>query len=171
MAKCDCLNFCGDDTRIDPYSESCVDYHNRRTAALKWLADHVPCWDPNSTHIMRCDWHPVGYLFFADEITKTQGFAFSLEELDRERVWIGRSAFATTYQPVNEKKHWYALSYRGKCLDSSHQADATTYTGYPDTNLTMDHIMEGKENAGVRGDAVLISVSYLGFMTRKEFVG
>jgi len=102
MKKCDCLNFCGDDTSVDSYSESCVNYHHRRVSALKWLADYVPCWEPNATQIMRCDWHPVGYLFFAEETTKNQGFVFSLAELNRERVRIGKSEFTDLRQRLEK---------------------------------------------------------------------
>ncbi len=72
------------------------------------------------------------------------------------------------------KKHWFAFSYTGNNRDGSPgQAWASTYTGYEqrDSNVTMDMIHENKAYADVADDATLISVSYLGYMTREEFTG
>ncbi|MAM85753.1 hypothetical protein [Marinobacter sp. UBA2678] len=145
MQKCDCLNFCGDDTNIDPYSESCVDYHNRRTAALKWLADYVPCWDQAATHIMRCSWHAVGYLFFSEAIGKPhQGFLFSLEELNRERVRIGKTAFTDIRQQM--KQHQAQIDYLQPTC-----GDATIVLAKCARELRISHTIAGSW-AGVEED-------------------
>ena len=126
MKKCDCLNFCGDDTTIDPYSESCVDYHNRRTAALKWLADYVPVWEPGATHIMRCSWYPVGYLFFVDDTAGSQSFVFSLKEIHAERVRIGKPEFIATPEPegdgsIEPDLMWDADNPGDTCQESGYE--------------------------------------------------
>lgn len=65
--------------------------------------------------------------------------------------------------------HWYCFSYIGKLLKDGSHCNACTYTGYEHKEVTLGMIKENKRNAGVADDAVLISVSYLGHMTREEF--
>lgn len=70
------------------------------------------------------------------------------------------------------KKHWFAFTYTGKNRDGSPgQAWSSAYTGYAqrESSVTMAMIQENKAFADVADDATLISVSYLGFMTRDEF--
>lgn len=70
-----------------------------------------------------------------------------------------------------EKKHWFCFSYRGYNLDDGLTCDASTYTGYNHKNITLKAIKENKVHAGVRDSAVLISVSYLGYMNKEEIMG
>ena len=65
--------------------------------------------------------------------------------------------------------HWFCFSYIGRDRVSNQQVNACTYTGYEDNNITMAMIKANKENAGVKNDACLISVSYLSHMTKEEF--
>ena len=66
--------------------------------------------------------------------------------------------------------HWFCFSYKGKSIDSGEPCDAYVYVGRQGRNISKKAITENKVNAGVSGDAVLIAVSYLGEMTREEFV-
>lgn len=79
----------------------------------------------------------------------------------------------TRYKPQLEgdgnKRHWYALSYRGRDRESGCTADAVTYTGYPENALTMARIQAAKADAGVDDKAVLVCATYLGHMTKEEF--
>lgn len=70
---------------------------------------------------------------------------------------------------VDDRLHWYALSYRGKCLKTGREADAVTYTGYPENVLTKARIQQGKVDAGVNDKAVLVSATYCGHMTKADF--
>ena len=61
------------------------------------------------------------------------------------------------------KQHWYAYSFLGQGNTYS-----STYVGYEDNNITMPRIRAAKVFAGVSPDAVVLSVSYLGRMTRAQ---
>jgi len=65
------------------------------------------------------------------------------------------------------RQHWYCFSYTD--IAGSISIFASTYTGYIRKGITMQRINENKKNANVRGEAVLVSCSYLGYMTREEF--
>lgn len=71
------------------------------------------------------------------------------------------------------KKHWFCFCYTGRSSDSSERGQtwANTFTGYPCKEVTVQMINENKANAGVDENATVVSVSYLGYMTRQEFVG
>ena len=66
--------------------------------------------------------------------------------------------------------HWFCFSYTGKDLDGGWQCSASTYSGFSDRRLTLLRIAEGKALAGVTDEAVLLSASYLGYMTKAEFL-
>lgn len=70
-----------------------------------------------------------------------------------------------------EKSHWYCFAYIGNDLNSNLACHASTYTGYKNKKVTMDRIMKNKAHAGVTDEAVLLSVSYLGYMSNEEFKG
>ena len=82
-----------------------------------------------------------------------------------------RRELLATPQPEGDgnKRHWYALSYRGKDRESGCAADAVTYTGYPENALTIARIQAAKADAGVDDKAVLVCATYLGHMTKEEF--
>ena len=67
--------------------------------------------------------------------------------------------------------HWYCFSYIGKDIKTGLTANGCTYSGYTEEGVTLQAITENKQNAGVTDDAVLISVSYLGKMTKEVFTG
>lgn len=68
------------------------------------------------------------------------------------------------------KRHYYCFSYSGRdSLGNSYEAN--TYTGYKEKEITLSIINENKVYAGVSTNAVLISVSYLGYMTVEAFTG
>lgn len=66
-------------------------------------------------------------------------------------------------------KHWYCFSFSGFDENSKKQCQASSYTGYADRNISMARIRENKAYAGVSDNAVLISCSYLGRMTKSQF--
>lgn len=67
---------------------------------------------------------------------------------------------------MEQKLYWFCFSY----VDNA-RIYASTYTGYSDKSVTLKHIKENKTYAGVSDNAVLLSLSYLGYMTRMEFTG
>ncbi|WP_426994432.1 hypothetical protein [Methylomonas sp. CM2] len=67
--------------------------------------------------------------------------------------------------------HWFCFSYYGQCNETGRQATASAYVGYPGREVTAPMIDKNKKVAGVTGDSALIAVSYLGEMTREEFLG
>ena len=71
----------------------------------------------------------------------------------------------------DEKLHYFCFSYAGQTADTNQQCNACTYTGYNDKNITIAMIEKNKEYAGVNKNSALLSVSYLGYMTRTEFSG
>ena len=72
---------------------------------------------------------------------------------------------------TTDKCHWFCFSYQGYALDNGEKCKASTYTGYPLKYVNMKMIQDNKEFAGVDKDAVLISCSYLGHMTKEDFLG
>ncbi len=70
------------------------------------------------------------------------------------------------------KKHWFCFSYVGSSNDDGGAtAYGSAYVGYLRRGVTRAMIEENKGVAGLSRDAVLVSVSYLGKMTRGTFVG
>lgn len=69
------------------------------------------------------------------------------------------------------RQHWYVFVFQGDNADSGRTCMASTYTGYLTRGITLPRIAENKEHAGVDSGAVLLSVSYLGHMTRDSFSG
>ena len=69
------------------------------------------------------------------------------------------------------KKHWYSFSYEGANEDGTGHCVANCYVGYYFKGITKPMIQENKKAAGVSQDAALLSVSYLGKMTREQFLG
>jgi hypothetical protein len=76
-------------------------------------------------------------------------------------------------EPSSDYRHWYCFSFSGKIDGSVVGMDcrASTYAGYKQKNITLEMITEQKKQAGVTSSAVLMSVSYLGYMTSEEFKG
>lgn len=66
-------------------------------------------------------------------------------------------------------RHWYLFAFSGIEIESGRQCQASTYTGFPDKEITLAIIQEQKRNAGVTRSAVPIAVNYLGWMTKEEF--
>jgi len=66
-----------------------------------------------------------------------------------------------------EQKHWFSFTF-SEVQDSS-QVIASTYTGYDCKNLNMNRINENKGYAHLSQSAVLMGVSYLGYMSKDEF--
>ena len=70
---------------------------------------------------------------------------------------------------MSENIHWYAYSYIGKDV-FGHPSNGSVYIGYRDKKITKSRIQNNKKHAGVRDDAVLIAVTYCGYMTKEEFM-
>lgn len=68
-------------------------------------------------------------------------------------------------------KHWFCFSYQGPCDETGVPATASAYVGYPCREVTKAMIDANKAAAGVAKDSALIAVSYLGEMTRHDFLG
>jgi len=71
--------------------------------------------------------------------------------------------------PNEEELHWFCFSYIGNALECGGLGNGCVYSSYRSKNITLGMIKDNKGGAGLRDDATLISVSYLGYMTRKEF--
>ena len=69
------------------------------------------------------------------------------------------------------KLHYYCFSYIGVSISDCQQCYASTYTGYPEKLITVPIIEENKDYAGVLSSATLLSVSYLGHMTKDTLIG
>ena len=69
------------------------------------------------------------------------------------------------------KKYWFCFSFIGNCLEGNGQVQASTQTGYLKDKITMGMIKDNKERAGVDSNAAVVSVSYLGYMTKEELKG
>ncbi|MNO91595.1 hypothetical protein D3C76_831430 [compost metagenome] len=64
--------------------------------------------------------------------------------------------------------HFYSLTF----LDSRQQGETThanAYIGLPEAKVTPREIENARRTAEVSGRAVLLSVAYLGHMTREEW--
>lgn len=67
----------------------------------------------------------------------------------------------------SEQKHWFLFSFYGHTPTGS---VASACTGYRDKLITLGRIRENKAYVGFDENAVLLSVSYLGFMSREEMM-
>jgi hypothetical protein len=70
------------------------------------------------------------------------------------------------YSP--ERKHWYCFAFVGNSVEDGKECRSCTYTGYLDKLITMPRIKENEQYAGMKDGAVLLSVSYLGYMTKEQ---
>jgi hypothetical protein len=70
---------------------------------------------------------------------------------------------------VESRLHWYCFTFIGDG-ELGKNCYASTYTGYSDKKITKARITENKKYAKVTNTAVLISCSYLGFITKVEFL-
>lgn len=61
------------------------------------------------------------------------------------------------------KLHWYSFAY------SSGDETGSTYTGYDNKGVTLKMIQDNQVNAGMTKRSVLLSVCYLGYMTKAQF--
>jgi len=84
------------------------------------------------------------------------------EELQREESIV---------MVIQEKGHWFCLSYQGKRIESGLDCQASIYIGLENRNITKKDIDDNKKLANVTDKAVLMAASYLGYMTREEFEG
>jgi hypothetical protein len=64
---------------------------------------------------------------------------------------------------ISEGKHWYSFTY------TSGAEAGSTYTGYEGKGVTLKMIQDNKANAHMPVPSVLLSVCYLGYMTKEEF--
>jgi hypothetical protein len=67
--------------------------------------------------------------------------------------------------------HWFCLYYFGKSKESGLNTTACAYVQCLRKKIPMSVISMGMATAKVSEDSILISASYLGKMTRKEFLG
>ena len=76
-----------------------------------------------------------------------------------------------TAQIGEDKLYWYALSYSGQETATNQYATAVTYSGFPDSLLTVKRINDAKKSAGVTNCAVLMGATYMGHATKAEILG
>jgi hypothetical protein len=75
---------------------------------------------------------------------------------------------------MDDELYWYALVFQKSVQNSAGYSATTTasiYMGWPSRKVTLERIAAAKKGVDVPDDAVIISCSYLGFMTRAEFTG
>lgn len=85
-------------------------------------------------------------------------------------IWRNKDEESTMLDDQNEQLvmlHYFCFSYIGKDLETGRDCQGSTYVGYHDKLITKPMIDRNKELAGVTNEAVLIAVSYLGFMTKE----
>jgi hypothetical protein len=80
--------------------------------------------------------------------------------------FLHRARERLRYSP--EKKHWYCFAFVGNSVEDGKERRACAYTGYPDKLITLPRIQENEQYAGMKHGAVLLSVSYLGYMTKEQ---
>lgn len=80
-------------------------------------------------------------------------------------AFLDRTGLVQSDVPGPVAFHWFCLSYTGKEYVLNGSAFVKTET----TNVTRKMIEDNKQKAGVNGNAILVSCSYLGFMTEEEF--
>lgn len=69
------------------------------------------------------------------------------------------------------KKHWYSFTYLGNSPDTNCRMYATAVCGYEKKDfITLLEINRNKYESGLDDKAVLLSVSYLGKMTKEEMM-
>ena len=64
------------------------------------------------------------------------------------------------------KQHWFAFSFK-----DNGNVTASTYIGFRTKLVTLAQIALAKESAAVSQNAVLLNVSYLGYMARETMMG
>ena len=67
------------------------------------------------------------------------------------------------------KKHWYAFTFMYSNAVRMCYVYTSVYIGYNDRNVTLPRIKAAKLAQGIPESAVLMSVSYLGYMSEDEF--
>lgn len=68
-----------------------------------------------------------------------------------------------------DKLHWYCFSYYGRFIGVG-EGYGSVYAGFEDKdNITKGDIDSQKRGAGMINSATLLSCSYLGFMTKRDF--
>jgi len=82
-------------------------------------------------------------------------------ELHQTRIEL----YPDTGDSDEPKQHWWAMSFKGHALDADSIREAFAYIGFPDERLTIPRINEAKKLATVKDDAVLITATYMGYMT------
>ena len=72
---------------------------------------------------------------------------------------------------TNQRLHWFCFSFMGQNERTGDNYSTSVYSGgYPSKNITRKIIDENKYHAEVPDSAALIAVTYLGKMTREEFL-
>lgn len=69
-----------------------------------------------------------------------------------------------------QKLHWYCFAFIGTIIQSYKSGHSSCYQGFIlKDKITLLDIKEAKSWARTNEDSVLLSVSYLGYMTEEEF--
>ena len=73
-------------------------------------------------------------------------------------------------KPDKGEEHWHSFAFMWveKGTETHH---ANAKAGFPDRKITNPHLKELKKSIGAPESAVLLSASYLGYMTEDELTG
>ena len=81
---------------------------------------------------------------------------------------VGALRNRNNVRPLPVKKcHWYSFVFFGD--KDGKQVVSTQYSGFTTQSVTVSRINDACAQTGLAANACLISVSYLGLMTEKEF--
>lgn len=68
-----------------------------------------------------------------------------------------------------ENFHYYCFTFEGKTISSNEAGISSVYWGLKNKNITYPNMMEAKQLADMNSEAVLLGISYFGYMTAQEF--
>lgn len=102
-----------------------------------------------------------------DSQTEYEDFSFRRKKVEQEIAKIEKEIPKTTKEV---KKYWFCFSFRGDFKDGG-AGVASYYAGFLTKKITEKRIEDSKINLGMKENTVLMSLSYLGFMSRSEFSG
>ena len=110
-----------------------------------------------------------GQFYWANEVDEyVEGLRKRIEALEQSTQSTSEDV---PEENTKKKLHYYCFTYRGDSSEHDGQVYAVAYTGYDEERITMAIINENKTYAKVTKNAVLVSATYLGYMTEDEVRG
>lgn len=106
---------------------------------------------------------------FCKELEEGIALNDNRQSKEEDRRLVGKS-ISQGIPDDDNKKHWYCLTFAGTSMDGQRGCLAGTYVGYDNERaFNVSEINLQKRNAGVKHDAVLKGITYLGYMTKEVF--